>query len=44
MKEKELHMESVSTSRNTQILGLLAIAQLMGVLDFSSVNVALPSI
>ena len=37
-------MESVSTSRSTQILALLAIAQLMGVLDFSIVNVALPSI
>jgi len=34
----------VSISRNTQILGLLASAQLMGVLDFSIVNVALPSI
>jgi EmrB/QacA subfamily drug resistance transporter len=37
-------MKSMSTSRNTQILALLAIAQLMGVLDFSIVNVALPSI
>ncbi|HLZ55615.1 MAG TPA: hypothetical protein VKR06_01600 [Ktedonosporobacter sp.] len=36
-------MESVSISRNTHILGLLAIAQLMGVVDFSIVNVALPS-
>jgi MFS family permease len=30
--------------RSKQILALLAIAQLMGVLDFSIVNVALPSI
>lgn len=37
-------MESVSTSRSNQILALLAVAQLMGVLDFSIVNVALPSI
>jgi EmrB/QacA subfamily drug resistance transporter len=37
-------MESLSASRRTQILALLAVAQLMGVLDFSIVNVALPSI
>ena len=37
-------MESMSTSRDTQILALLATAALMGVLDFSIVNVALPSI
>jgi EmrB/QacA subfamily drug resistance transporter len=37
-------MESVSPARNTQILALLATATLMGVLDFSIVNVALPSI
>jgi len=37
-------MESLSTSRRNQILALLAVAQLMGVLDFSIVNVALPSI
>jgi EmrB/QacA subfamily drug resistance transporter len=37
-------MESVSASRSNQILTLLAVAQLMGVLDFSIVNVALPSI
>jgi MFS family permease len=32
------------TARSNWILGLLAIAQLMGVLDFSIVNVALPGI
>ncbi len=37
-------MESLSTARSKQILALLAVAQLMGVLDFSIVNVALPSI
>jgi EmrB/QacA subfamily drug resistance transporter len=37
-------MESLSAVRRTQILALLAVAQLMGVLDFSIVNVALPSI
>src|SRR5260221_9563945 len=37
-------MESLSASRRNQILALLAVAQLMGVLDFSIVNVALPSI
>jgi hypothetical protein len=41
---KELHMESMSTARSNQILVLLATAALMGVLDFSRVNVALPSI
>lgn len=37
-------MKSMSTARSQQILALLAVAQLMGVLDFSIVNVALPSI
>jgi MFS family permease len=37
-------MESLSASRRNQILALLAVVQLMGVLDFSIVNVALPSI
>ena len=37
-------MKSMSATRSQQILALLAIAQLMGVLDFSIVNVALPSI
>ena len=37
-------MESMSTARSNQILALLATAALMGVLDFSIVNVALPSI
>jgi EmrB/QacA subfamily drug resistance transporter len=37
-------MENLSASRSNQILALLAVAQLMGVLDFSIVNVALPSI
>ncbi len=37
-------MKSKSAARSQQILALLAIAQLMGVLDFSIVNVALPSI
>ncbi len=37
-------MKSISTARSQQILALLAVAQLMGVLDFSIVNVALPSI
>ena len=37
-------MESMSTARSNQILVLLATAALMGVLDFSIVNVALPSI
>jgi len=37
-------MKSMSTARSNQILALLAVAQLMGVLDFSIVNVALPSI
>jgi len=37
-------MKSISTSRSNQILALLAVAQLMGVLDFSIVNIALPSI
>ncbi len=37
-------MESISTSRSKQILALLTAAGLMGVLDFSIVNVALPSI
>src|SRR5260370_672871 len=37
-------MESLPASRRNQILALLAVAQLMGVLDFSIVNVALPSI
>ena len=36
-------MESMSTARSNQILALLATAALMGVLDFSIVNVALPS-
>ncbi len=37
-------MESMSTARSNQILVLLATAALMGVLDFSLVTVALPSI
>jgi EmrB/QacA subfamily drug resistance transporter len=37
-------MKSMSAARSQQILALLAVAQLMGVLDFSIVNVALPSI
>jgi EmrB/QacA subfamily drug resistance transporter len=37
-------MKSLSTTRSNQILALLAVAQLMGVLDFSIVNIALPSI
>jgi MFS family permease len=37
-------MESLSTARRNQILALLATAALMGVLDFSMVNGALPSI
>lgn len=37
-------MKSMSAARSNQILALLAVAQLMGVLDFSIVNVALPSI
>jgi MFS family permease len=37
-------MENVSAARRNQILALLATAGLMGVLDFSIVNVALPSI
>jgi EmrB/QacA subfamily drug resistance transporter len=37
-------MKSMFAARRWQILALLAIAQLMGVLDFSIVNVALPSI
>jgi MFS family permease len=44
MSRKQLHMENVSTARKNQILALLATAGLMGVLDFSIVNVALPSI
>src|SRR2546425_13309244 len=39
---KEFHMKSMSAARSQQILALLAVAQLMGVLDFSIVNVALP--
>lgn len=41
---KDSPIESMSASCRTQILALLAVAQLMGVLDFSIVNVALPSI
>ncbi len=37
-------MKTLSAARSQQILALLAVAQLMGVLDFSIVNVALPSI
>src|SRR5260370_18687147 len=37
-------MKSISTSRSNQILALLAVAQLMGVLDFSILNIGLPSI
>lgn len=37
-------MKSISAARSQQILALLAVSQLMGVLDFSIVNVALPSI
>ena len=37
-------MKSMSAARSQQILALLAVSQLMGVLDFSIVNVALPSI
>jgi hypothetical protein len=34
-------MKSLSTTRSNQMLALLAVAQLMGVLDFSIVNIAL---
>lgn len=37
-------MESMSTARSKQILALLAVVQLMSILNFSLVNVALPPI